>query len=148
MYTSFDLERGLMTESSGGMAYPHPAAASLAGALPQLRMLGALLGKALFEGILLDVPLAHFFVARLQVSDGLSHACCFLLQRIRFAASCCSVGSSAAARSEAPLQRCHVLALVVLHTENARRRCSGARCNVSFEPSAMHTCATLRFSSW
>jgi len=29
-------------------------------------MLGLLLGKALFEGILLDVPLAHFFVRRLQ----------------------------------------------------------------------------------
>ena len=61
-----------MTASSGGMAYPHPAAAALAGALPQLRMLGALLGKALFEGILLDVPLAHFFVARLQVDVALS----------------------------------------------------------------------------
>ena len=76
VYTSFDLERGLMTASSGGMAYPHPAAGALAGALPQLRMLGALLGKALVEGILLDVPLAHFFVTRLQVCDASCHIGC------------------------------------------------------------------------
>ena len=72
VYKSFDLQRGLMTATAAGLAYPHPAAHALAGALPQLRMLGLLLGKALFEGILLDVPLAHFFVRRLQVSAALA----------------------------------------------------------------------------
>ena len=67
LYASFDLERGLMVQAEGGLAYPHPAAATLPGALPQLRLLGLLLGKALFEGILLDVPLAYFFITHLQV---------------------------------------------------------------------------------
>lgn len=67
VYASFDLERGLMAQTEGGLAYPHAVAATLPGALPQLRLLGLLLGKALFEGILLDVPLAHFFITHLQV---------------------------------------------------------------------------------
>ena len=76
VYSSFDLQRGLMTATTAGLAYPHPAAHALAGALPQLRMLGLLLGKALFEGILLDVPLAHFFVRRLQVRQPLDISRC------------------------------------------------------------------------
>lgn len=67
VYASFDLERGLMAQTEGGLGFPHAAAGTLGGALSQLRLLGLLLGKALLEGILLDVPLAHFFITFLQV---------------------------------------------------------------------------------
>lgn len=71
VYASFDLERGLMAQTEGGLGFPHAAAGTLEGALSQLRLLGLLLGKALLEGILLDVPLAHFFITFLQVGASL-----------------------------------------------------------------------------
>ena len=38
----------------------------LDGGLAALETLGLILGRALYEGVLLDLPLAPFFVARLQ----------------------------------------------------------------------------------
>lgn len=60
-----------MAQTEGGLGFPHAAAGTLGGALSQLRLLGLLLGKALLEGILLDVPLAHFFITFLQVGASL-----------------------------------------------------------------------------
>ncbi len=64
----FDVNRGLFTSTAeGGLAFPQPAAAHIASAPALLHFLGLVFGKALYEGILLDTPLAPFFVARLQV---------------------------------------------------------------------------------
>ena len=58
--------RGLFA-GAGGLAFPRPEAAALGGeGVRLLRLLGLLLGKALWEGMLLGAPLAPFFVARLQ----------------------------------------------------------------------------------
>lgn len=66
--SGFNADYGLFTSTEhGGMAFPQPASSQLgepASAL--LRFLGAIFGKALYEGILLDTPLAPFFVAKLQ----------------------------------------------------------------------------------
>ena len=62
----FDANYGLFTSSPQGLAYPQPAAAKIPNGLGLLEFLGLVVGKALYEGILLDVPLASFFVARLQ----------------------------------------------------------------------------------
>eukprot|EP00891_Asterochloris_glomerata_P009406 jgi/Astpho2/9406/e_gw1.00145.21.1_t len=62
----FDQNYGLFTSTGDGLAYPHPAARSLPGGLALLELVGLIVGKALYEGLLLDVPLAPFFVAHLQ----------------------------------------------------------------------------------
>lgn len=62
----FDANYGLFTSNPDGLAYPQPKAGALPEGLPLLAMLGLVFGKALYEGILLDVTLAPFFVARLQ----------------------------------------------------------------------------------
>lgn len=62
----FDANYGLFTSTPEGLAYPQPAATSIPNGLGLLEFLGLVVGKALYEGILLDVPLASFFVARLQ----------------------------------------------------------------------------------
>ncbi len=38
----------------------------LAGGLAVLEFLGLILGKALYEGLLMDLPLAPFFITKLQ----------------------------------------------------------------------------------
>lgn len=68
MKAGFDANRGLFTSTvEGGLAFPQPAAAHVAAAPALLHFLGTVFGKALYESILLDTPLAPFFVARLQV---------------------------------------------------------------------------------
>lgn len=64
----FNADYGLFTATEqGGLAFPAPAAGQLGSSAPALlRFLGATFGKALYEGILLDTPLAPFFVAKLQ----------------------------------------------------------------------------------
>lgn len=64
--TGFDANYGLFTSTSDGLAYPQPAATKIPNGLGLLEFLGLVVGKALYEGILLDLPLAPFFVARLQ----------------------------------------------------------------------------------
>ncbi|KAL3151218.1 hypothetical protein ABBQ38_013059 [Trebouxia sp. C0009 RCD-2024] len=64
--TGFNADYGLFTATSDGLAYPQPAATTIPNGLGLLEFLGLVVGKALYEGILLDVPLAPFFVARLQ----------------------------------------------------------------------------------
>jgi hypothetical protein len=63
----FNADYGLFTATEqSGLAFPQPAAEHLDSTLGALRFLGLMFGKALYEGILLDVPLAPFFVSRLQ----------------------------------------------------------------------------------
>ncbi len=66
--SGFNADYGLFTSTEhGGMAFPQPASSQLGESAPALlRFLGAIFGKALYEGILLDTPLAPFFVAKLQ----------------------------------------------------------------------------------
>ena len=64
--TGFNTDYGLFTATADGLAYPQPAATTIPNGLGLLEFLGLVVGKALYEGILLDVPLAPFFVARLQ----------------------------------------------------------------------------------
>ncbi|GIL94061.1 hypothetical protein Vretimale_394 [Volvox reticuliferus] len=61
-----DANYGLFTSTPDGLIYPNPAAERLDGGLALLEFMGLMFGKALYEGILLPVPFAHFFVARLQ----------------------------------------------------------------------------------
>ena len=64
----FNADYGLFTSTEqGGLAFPQPVSSQLGGSAPVLlHFLGAIFGKALYEGILLDTPLAPFFVAKLQ----------------------------------------------------------------------------------
>ena len=65
---SFDPKFGLFVETPERMLYPNPASEIHAGEkhLQYFYFLGAIIGKAAYEGILLDVPLAGFFLAALK----------------------------------------------------------------------------------
>ena len=65
---SFDPKFGLFVETPERTLYPNPASAIAAGPrhLEYFYFLGAILGKACYDGILLDVPLAGFFLASLK----------------------------------------------------------------------------------
>lgn len=61
----FNADYGLFTSTAeSGLAFPQPAAQHIASGPALLHFLGLVFGKALYEGILLDTPLAPFFVAR------------------------------------------------------------------------------------
>jgi hypothetical protein len=61
-----DPDRGLFAADAAGGRFPSPAAVSLPRGADLLSLAGLLAGRALREGVLLDAPLAPFFVARLQ----------------------------------------------------------------------------------
>ena len=65
---AFDAKRGLFKETPDLTLYPNPASELECGPdhLRRLEFLGAVLGKAVYEGILVDVPLAGFFLAKLR----------------------------------------------------------------------------------
>jgi ubiquitin-protein ligase E3 C len=64
---AFDPNRGLFAVTqSGGECYPHPTACSQPYGPELLTLAGAVIGRAMFDGVLLHAPLAPFFVARLQ----------------------------------------------------------------------------------
>ena len=65
----FNSDYGLMTSTSEGLAYPQPAASKLSQGHDLLEFLGLMLAKALYEGILLDWPLAPFFVSKYDPSS-------------------------------------------------------------------------------
>ena len=66
MAHGFHANYGLITATADGLAYPQPKAGALPEGLPLLALLGLIFGKALYEGTLMDVSLAAFFIARLQ----------------------------------------------------------------------------------
>ena len=66
---AFDpVKTGLFVETPDRTLYPNPASFHRAGPdhLRKLEFLGAILGKAVYEGILVDLPLAGFFLAKLR----------------------------------------------------------------------------------
>lgn len=69
MAEAFDPESGgLFVETPTRTLYPNPASELAVGAthLRKLEFLGAVLGKAVYEQILVDVPLAGFFLSKLR----------------------------------------------------------------------------------
>ena len=66
---AFDpVKTGLFAETPDRTLYPNPASVRRCGPdhLRKLEFLGAMLGKAVYEGILVDLPLAGFFLAKLR----------------------------------------------------------------------------------
>ena len=62
----FDPTFGLFAATPDGLLYPNPAAPlRVADAYALYEFLGAILAKTLYEGILVELPLAPFFVSRL-----------------------------------------------------------------------------------
>ena len=61
------LRYGLFVQAATeeGLLYPHPAAAFLGHGLPMIEFLGRIVGKALYEGILLEYSFAPLFVSQL-----------------------------------------------------------------------------------
>ncbi|CAN6467252.1 unnamed protein product [Victoria cruziana] len=64
---AFDVQYGLFKETSDHMLYPNPASGMIHEQhLQYFRFLGTILGKAMFEGILVDIPFATFFLSKLK----------------------------------------------------------------------------------
>jgi ubiquitin-protein ligase E3 C len=62
---AFDVDRGLWLETSSHELYPASTSYSREGfSLQWYAFLGRILGKALYEGILVDVPFAPFFLSK------------------------------------------------------------------------------------
>lgn len=77
--TAFDPTRGLFIATHDRALYPNPHAALLFEStsvlsrerdfLEHFRFLGRVVGKALFEGILVELPFAQFFLAKILARD-------------------------------------------------------------------------------
>ena len=64
--TAFDPNRGLFKQSDAQMLYPSASSESADPShLRYFEFVGRMLGKAVYEGIVLDVPLADFFILKL-----------------------------------------------------------------------------------
>ena len=65
---AFSREEALFVSTEGHELYPNPASHAAHGAshLARFRLLGAVLGKTLFEGLLAELPFAAFFLAKLR----------------------------------------------------------------------------------
>ncbi|KAJ4796995.1 ubiquitin protein ligase 6 [Rhynchospora pubera] len=64
---SFDVQYGLFKETSDHLLYPNPGSGLIHDQhLQYFHFLGSLLGKAMYEGILVDIPLATFFLSKLK----------------------------------------------------------------------------------
>ncbi|KAK9461339.1 uncharacterized protein V1516DRAFT_624876 [Lipomyces oligophaga] len=62
----FDPVQGLFLENDERLLYPNPRATS-AEALARLEFLGRIIGKAVYQGILVEVSFAQFFLSKWQV---------------------------------------------------------------------------------
>ncbi|KAK9934026.1 hypothetical protein M0R45_021191 [Rubus argutus] len=64
---AFDVQYGLFKETSDHLLYPNPGSGMIHEQhLQFFHFLGILLAKALFEGILVDIPFATFFLSKLK----------------------------------------------------------------------------------
>uniref|UniRef100_A0A7N0UI14 HECT-type E3 ubiquitin transferase n=1 Tax=Kalanchoe fedtschenkoi TaxID=63787 RepID=A0A7N0UI14_KALFE len=64
---AFDVQYGLFKETSDHLLYPNPASGMIHEQhLQYFHFLGTILAKAMFEGILVDVPFATFFLSKLK----------------------------------------------------------------------------------
>lgn len=72
--TSFDPNRGFFTLTNDNMLYPNPNVGSLIeNFMEHYYFIGRLVGKAIFENILVDLPLAEFFLVKLLVDRANAH---------------------------------------------------------------------------
>lgn len=55
----------MQTATEEGLLYPHPAAGTLGHGLQMIEFLGRVVGKALYEGILLEYSFSPLFVSKL-----------------------------------------------------------------------------------
>ena len=58
-----DPNRGLFTTNASGLVYPSPRAADTHEGILQLEMVGMMVGKGMYEGILQNINMAPFFAA-------------------------------------------------------------------------------------
>jgi ubiquitin-protein ligase E3 C len=66
-FPPFCAQSNLFSENPQRQLYPNPAAYQLVpDAEGQLRFLGRMLGKSLYEGMLLELPLAAFFLKKMR----------------------------------------------------------------------------------
>ncbi|XXG80443.1 hypothetical protein AAC387_Pa09g1306 [Persea americana] len=64
---AFDVQYGLFKETTDHLLYPNPGSGLVHERhLQFFHFLGSLLGKAMFEGILVDIPFATFFLSKLK----------------------------------------------------------------------------------
>ncbi|MCO5608977.1 hypothetical protein L7F22_063196 [Adiantum nelumboides] len=64
---AFDIQYGLFKETPDHLLYPNPASHMVHDEhLQYFMFLGKILGKAMFEGILVDIPFATFFLSKLK----------------------------------------------------------------------------------
>ncbi|KAK4794782.1 hypothetical protein SAY86_012776 [Trapa natans] len=64
---AFDCQYGLFKESSDHLLYPNPGSGLIHEQhLQFFHFLGTLLGKAMYEGVLVDIPFATFFLSKLK----------------------------------------------------------------------------------
>jgi len=65
--TAFDTQYGFFYANSENKLYPHPSSSSASpDHLSYFRFFGAMVGKAMYEGILVDVPFAEFFLRKIR----------------------------------------------------------------------------------
>lgn len=68
--TAFDPNRGFFKTTSNGLLYPNPAVHLLhPNSDKHFYFIGRLLGKAIFENMLIELPLAPFFLAKLLINN-------------------------------------------------------------------------------
>ncbi|KAL6343864.1 hypothetical protein AAG906_027635 [Vitis piasezkii] len=64
---AFDVQYGLFKETADHLLYPNPGSGMIHEQhLQFFHFLGTVLGKAMFEGILVDIPFATFFLSKLK----------------------------------------------------------------------------------
>lgn len=71
---AFDIQYGLFKETADHLLYPNPASHMVHDEhLLYFEFLGKILGKAMFEGILVDIPFATFFLSKLKKKHNYLH---------------------------------------------------------------------------
>nr|CAD1829721.1 unnamed protein product [Ananas comosus var. bracteatus] len=71
---AFDVQYGLFKETADHLLYPNPGSGLTHEQHLQLfHFLGTLLGKAMYEGILVDIPFATFFLSKLKEKHNYLH---------------------------------------------------------------------------
>ncbi|CAD5172340.1 unnamed protein product [Musa acuminata subsp. malaccensis] len=71
---AFDVQYGLFKETPNHLLYPNPGSALVHEQhLQFFHFLGTLLGKAMYEGILVDIPFAAFFLSKLKEKSNFLH---------------------------------------------------------------------------
>ncbi|THU67840.1 hypothetical protein C4D60_Mb05t28930 [Musa balbisiana] len=71
---AFDVQFGLFKETPDHLLYPNPGSALVHEQhLQFFHFLGTLLGKAMYEGILVDIPFATFFLSKLKEKSNFLH---------------------------------------------------------------------------